>query len=396
METELVSKSKAFAENLLNNLPQVYFYHNQEHTKGVVEAAEKIGKNSGLSDDEMETLMIAAWLHDTGYIKGCNGHEKNSADEAVKLLTQWGASEKKILAVKNAIGATRMPQNPKTLIEEVLCDADLAHLSDENFLQHGEMLRKEWGITQNKKFTDDEWLENNLSFLKKHQYFTPFGRSVLQEKKKKNIKKVKKILKGKEDDNNIAGNHTDKKDKAGKHGRPDRGIETMFKVASHNNITLSGMADTKANIMISVNSIILSLVITVLFRKLEEFPNLLFPTLMLVVVCLLTVIFAIRATRPNVLSGTFTKDDIRAKKTNLLFFGNFHKMELKQYEWGMREMMNDADYLYGSLTKDIYFSGKVLARKYKLLRISYGIFMYGFVTSIIAFIIALLMYYYPH
>lgn len=395
METVLVSKSKAFAENLLRNLPQVYSYHNREHTTGVVTAAAQIGKNTGLTDDEMETLMIAAWLHDTGYVKGCVGHEKNSAQEAENLLKEWGAPTEKIKAVKNAIEATRMPQSPKSLVEEVLCDADLAHLSDENLLEHSETLRKEWSQTLNKTFTDDEWLENNLSFLKKHQYFTPFGRTVLQEKKKKNIKKLKKKLKGKADDveNDFSKKDKDQKEK-GK--RPDRGIETMFKVASHNNITLSGMADTKANIMISVNSIILSLIITVLFRKLEEFPNLLIPTLMLVVVCLLTVIFAIRATRPNVLSGTFTKDDIRNKKTNLLFFGNFHKMDLKQYEWGMREMMNDSDYLYGSLTKDIYFSGKVLARKYKLLRIAYGIFMYGFATSIIAFIIALLTYYYPH
>jgi hypothetical protein len=106
-------------------------------------------------------------------------------------------------------------------------------------------------------------------------------------------------------------------------------------------------------------------------------------------------VFAVLATRPNVSSGKFTKEDIQEKKTNLLFFGNFHGMELSNFDWGMREMMKDADYLYGSLIKDIYFNGKVLARKYKLLRISYSIFMFGFVTAIIAFIIAMLMYYYP-
>lgn len=176
---------------------------------------------------------------------------------------------------------------------------------------------------------------------------------------------------------------------------PDRGIETMFRVTAENHITLSGMADTKSNIMISINSIILSVIISVLFRKLEEFPNLLIPTLMLVATCLITIVFAILATRPNISSGKFTRDDIKEKRTNLLFFGNFHGMELINYDWGMREMMKDADYLYGSLIKDIYFNGRVLARKYKLLRISYSIFMFGFVASIIGFTIALLMYYYP-
>ncbi len=116
---------------------------------------------------------------------------------------------------------------------------------------------------------------------------------------------------------------------------------------------------------------------------------------MLVGTCLVTIVFAILATRPNVSIGKFTREDIEAKKTNLLFFGNFHGMEFSNYDWGMRQMMKDADYLYGSLIKDIYFNGKVLARKYKLLRWSYSFFMFGFVASIIAFTISLLMNYHP-
>ena len=129
--------------------------------------------------------------------------------------------------------------------------------------------------------------------------------------------------------------------------------------------------------------------VSVLFRKLEEFPQLLLPTLMLVVTCLITIVLAILATRPNVAKGRFTRDDIHNKKTNLLFFGNFHNMQLKDYEWGMKEMMNDREYLYGSMIKDIYFLGKVLAKKYKFLRISYNIFMFGLVISILSFGIAL-------
>jgi predicted metal-dependent HD superfamily phosphohydrolase len=397
METMLVSKSKEFAEHLLSKLPKEYAYHNLGHTKDVVKAAEEIGRNSNLSSDEMETLLVAAWLHDTGYKNCCIGHEKFSAEEAVKQLKTWGAPDQKIDSVKRAIEATRMPQNPKTILEEVLCDADLYHLSEEHLVEDSEKLRHEWQVTLNKDFTDSEWVANNLEFLKSHQYFTPYAKSILEERKKRNIKKLKKLLNGSDvGQMNYTDKEEKKKKKKDKHGKPDRGIETMFRIASENNMQLSGMADTKANIMISVNSIILSLVVTVLFRKLEEYPNLLIPTLMLVTVSLFTIIFAIKATRPNVTSGKFTKDDIRDKKTNLLFFGNFHRMELNQYDWGMREMMKDGDYLYGSLIKDIYFSGKVLARKYRALRISYSIFLYGFATSIVAFIIALLVYYNPH
>jgi len=115
----------------------------------------------------------------------------------------------------------------------------------------------------------------------------------------------------------------------------------------------------------------------------------------LVAVGLVTVVFAILSVRPNVSAGRFTREDIKNKKTNLLFFGNFHNMGLTEYDWGMKEMMKDSDYLYGSLIKDIYFNGTVLATKYKYLRLSYSVFMYGFVASIVAFIVALLLYYYP-
>ena len=99
-------------------------------------------------------------------------------------------------------------------------------------------------------------------------------------------------------------------------------------------------------------------------------------------------VLSILATRPNVTQGKFTKEDVANKKVNLLFFGNFHQMKLEEFEWGIQEMMNDKDYLYGSLTKDLYFLGLVLNRKYNLLRTTYTVFMIGIIVSVIAFSIA--------
>ncbi|MDB4447683.1 DUF5706 domain-containing protein [Roseivirga sp.] len=113
---------------------------------------------------------------------------------------------------------------------------------------------------------------------------------------------------------------------------------------------------------------------------------------MLVVVCLTAIVLAILATRPNVSSGVFTDDDVLGRKTNLLFFGNFHKMKLDRYDWAMKEMMKDGEYLYGSMIKDIYFLGVVLGKKYKLLRLCCTTFMIGFVLSIIGFVCAMLLF----
>jgi hypothetical protein len=152
------------------------------------------------------------------------------------------------------------------------------------------------------------------------------------------------------------------------------------------------MADSKAHIMISVNSIIVSVILGVLFRRLEDYPNLIIPAVLFLLTGVVTIIFSVLATRPNVNSGRFTRDDIDRKKTNLLFFGNFHKMSLEDYTWGMTEMMKDTDYVYASMIQDIYHLGVVLGKKYQQLRIAYNIFMFGLIISVLAFVIAALFF----
>ena len=105
-----------------------------------------------------------------------------------------------------------------------------------------------------------------------------------------------------------------------------------------------------------------------------------------------SIIFAILSTKPKVTKGKFTREDIEAKNINLLFFGNFYKMPYEEFEWAVNELLKDKEYLYNSMTKDLYYLGLVLARKYRLLRITYTIFMVGIVTSVIAFILAFKSY----
>ena len=102
----------------------------------------------------------------------------------------------------------------------------------------------------------------------------------------------------------------------------------------------------------------------------------------------ITIIFAILSTKPKVTSGEFTKEDLKNRKVNLLFFGNFYKMNLDDYTPAVREMMEDRDYLYDSMIRDLYYLGVVLNRKYRLLSITYQIFMVGIIVSVIAFVFA--------
>ena len=149
-------------------------------------------------------------------------------------------------------------------------------------------------------------------------------------------------------------------------------------------------ADSKAHILIQVNSIIISVLLSLLLRKIEDHTNLEIPAIILLTVNLVTIIFSILATRPHIPPGTFNKEDLDQKKVNLLFFGNFYKMSLEEYAGGMLVMMDDADFLYGSLIRDVYYQGLALGKKYRWLRLSYNVFMYGLIASVLAFVIAAL------
>jgi predicted metal-dependent HD superfamily phosphohydrolase len=392
VESTLLNKSKKYVELFLKeNLSNGIYYHDLEHTQEVVDASKEIGIASNLSNDELETVLIAAWFHDTGYYKGMKDHEANSRDVADKFLKQEGAGKEKIDAVGGCIMATKIPQNPSNLMEEVLCDAYLYHVSTREFFKKSELLRKEFSLVFPDEIQLDEWFKNSIKFLKNHSFFTSYAKEKLLPAKKENLKKLKVLYKDILVDDTDSPK-PDKKKKKKDDNKPTRGIETLFRVTSRNHVDFSSMADNKANIMISINSIMLSIVFSVLFNKFATDPNLIPPTIILTLVSTATIIFAILATRPNLTAGVFTRDDIKKRRTNLLFFGNFYKMPLSDYEWGIKELMNDREFLYGSMIRDIYFLGKVLGKKYLYLRISYTIFMYGLVISVMAFAIAVFLF----
>jgi hypothetical protein len=133
-------------------------------------------------------------------------------------------------------------------------------------------------------------------------------------------------------------------------------------------------------------------ILSVLLRKLEVDKHLTIPTIIFLAFSVITIVIAILATRPKITEGRFTRADIISKKTNLLFFGNFHKSTLEEYQWAMASMMKDKDYLYGSLIQDIHQLGVVLGRKYMLIRVAYNIFMIGIVVSVIAFTLAVVLH----
>lgn len=390
---QMYLKVEEFIEDYFDkNISSDYAYHNFEHTSKVVAATKIIGQKTALDELSLQVVVLAAWFHDTGYQQGKQGHEEASVEVMRAYLSKEDYSEEILNRIERCILATKMPHDPQNTEEKVMVDADLYHLSRYTYFSDWELMKCEQEILDEKEVDMMEWMKNNLHFFENHRYFTDYGKDVLQKEKEKNLESLKARLKwiGKKDNkiNKLKKKLDKMAEKSSDELKPDKGRETMLRITAKNHLELSTMADSKANIMISINAIILSIVVSVLIRKLEENPYLVIPTLILTFVCLLTIVFAVLATRPNLSSGKFDEKDVTNKKTNLLFFGNYHKMSLENYMWGMKEMLKDSDYLYGSMIKDIYSLGVILGRKYFLLRIAYTIFMYGFVIAVLSFLLA--------
>lgn len=390
---DLVLEVEKYATSLLRSkLPYHYTYHNLSHTLRVVESIKELIVGENIPEEDAENLLMAGWLHDVGYIININNHEDHSKDIATEFLAKSSMDATKIDIISNLILATKMGHEPQNILEKIMRDADFSHLKSKDFTDINTLLRNEWETTCNKHFSELEWIKENISFLTKtHQFHTNYAINNWEKGKEKNLALQFKNLKKQEE---IAQKGYEKSEqfslKKKKAISPERGIETMFRVTLSNHITLSNIADTKANILLSVNAIIVSLVLSNLIPKLDNPTNhyLIYPTIIFVLFTVTTMILSVIATRPNVTGGKFTKEDVDNKKVNLLFFGNFHKMSLEDFEWAMGEMMNDGDYLYSSMKKDLYFLGLVLNRKYKILRITYTVFIIGIVLSVIAFSLA--------
>lgn len=400
MSENIYTDISNFVTGLFNEPGHEYLtFHNLAHTQTVVERSQEIAAHYQLPTDELLILYTAAWFHDVGHLyTDIETHEEKSVECMRNFMQQCGYGPDFLDETAKCIMATRMPHNPQTLLEEIMCDADTYHFGTKDFKKTNKEIYKEYE-QRNRRELLENWEQNTLMLLETHRFFTSYCKNFLNKGKLKNIKREKKKLaEHKAEESIITNENKKKKNDDNEENSPSksklitRGIQTMLRLTSQNHLELSNMADGKANILISVNSIIISVILSVLLRKLEAEQYLTIPTIIFLLFSVVTVVIAILATRPKITEGRFSREDIMHKRTNLLFFGNFHKSSLEEYQWGMKMMMQDKDYLYGSLVKDIHHLGVVLGRKYKLIRIAYNVFMVGIIVSVLAFGLAVMLH----
>lgn len=388
---ELLTKAEKYAlEYAKTEISALHVFHARPHFKEAVQAAKELAKGYNLPSEDTIDIQIAMWFHDLGFSNGGENHEERSMEIAESFLKNEGVDEARIEKVKQYIAASDRTREPVGLMEEIVNDADTAHIGSKEYFDKLGLLRTEWESRLGKKYEEEEWLKLNIEFLEEHQFFTGLAKSKYGTRKRKNMLKLQKRWQELLDFKREKIEGTDPNELMGIPKKADRGVETMFRVTlrSHNN--LSTIADNKANIMLSINAIMVSIVISSLTPKLDSNPRLIIPTIIIIIVCMLSIILATLSTRPKITSANYSDEKFSSGQFNILFFGNFYQMPLEKFEWGIQNLMKNEKLLYSSLSKDLYYLGLVLAKKYKYLQICYNVFMYGLILAAIAFIISFL------
>ncbi|QHS57542.1 DUF2179 domain-containing protein [Mucilaginibacter sp. 14171R-50] len=180
-------EGKYILERLQRELPVQFSYHNTDHTLDVYHSANAIAAQEGIGEADTKILLISALYHDCGYIQQIHEHEQASCNIARHALPQFGYNADDIEKICTLIMATQLPQQPTTLLEKIICDADLDYLGREDFISTGSRLFSEmqaFGIINNA----EEWDKMQVRFLQGHHYFTSTSVNNREPKKHENLR----------------------------------------------------------------------------------------------------------------------------------------------------------------------------------------------------------------
>lgn len=368
---------------LIEKQPSHLVFHTYDHTEAVVKKTKEIAEEANLNGEAREDLLLAAWFHDTGFVEDPQNHEKKSAAIAGKFLDEKQWPKARTERIKEWIQSTTEGVEPKAKEAKILHDADWSFLGRKRFFRRAELLRLEEERLYDKKYTHREWQQKMLDLQLSTDFYTPEANDLFGTRKNKNIVKQRKKL--------VKANKKTVRKKTGKNF--GRGIDTLYRITLRNHVNLSNIADGKANMIISINTLVLSILITagtagMSFEKFSIADNLdvIAPVVVLMLTALLAIIFAVFSAMPKVGGTDVNMEKVRQKKVSLLFFGNFLKVEREEFVNYLSSLKTDQNDLYDDLSRDLYNLGQVLKKKYRLLNYSYWAFVGGLVVSFLTFL----------
>ncbi len=369
-------------------------YHNFQRTAEIDKTILELGVANRFDETTIQIARQACLFYGLGYLADYKQPVNKAMVRGQNFLRTRGYETVKINRVINALVSMKKGTDIVTKEAQLLSDAINTVEIKETFMEERPLLRVEWELFSSRYITDVEWAQQQLQHLLNTKYYTPEAKIQAEPILARIIKIQKQKLE------KIQNNQHLEKDEEGRVQKfqnlerklPERATQTFFRTNYRNHINLSAIADNKANIMISVNAIMISVLISLLTYKnvTDSNPMVLLPIVIFLITGLTSLIFAVLSIRPKITAVNEAQKTAELAKKNIVFFGNFVHLSLEQYEEAMDAMFRDSQLLYGNMTRDLYYLGKVLDKKYRFLTISYNIFMVGFVAVVVSFLFILL------
>ncbi|MDP4220037.1 MAG: HD domain-containing protein [Bacteroidota bacterium] len=350
--------SKLFREHLQTDM----VYHTYEHSEMVARSARKIGKGMRLGEEGIEVVMLAAWLHDTGYTEVYRGHEEVSTRIASEFLGREGYPIEKTTLVLGCIRATKIPQQPHNLLEQIVADADLSSLGRKSFFESSSLLQSELEKVLGESYTEEEWSQKNLQLLGEHTFFTRYAQEAYGEQQAENMrllyKRIRRMQAQTEKasaDENKSTSHKGPYDEASEYDEPEllhKGLSDLKLEQSH--------LDHKAQIIMLSNTILMiagMFSITLWANSRRNDLSIGIPLFILLSAATIALICSALAVRP-----------LRAATNG----------------WLATAMDNNV-LPANNLLQDYLAEQKLIEGKYYYLRLSYTIFIYGLSLTLLSF-----------
>ena len=365
--------------------------HNFIFAQHLYDHIERTRLNLNLAPHRAISAKIAAWMYVLGFQDNYTEPEIGALEQAKRFSAHVQLSQELADKVNYCLYCTSAPYTDPVAEEaRLFLDALNSFCWIEDFDNYVKLLKVEQKmisgeIISNLQF-DEKLLQNLLSIRFFHPHSNVIYQALLNQKISDYTEKVEKG-RVKEETLQNSGQFAQIEKKI-----PNSGIQTFYRTNYRNHINLSAIADNKANIMISVNAILISVILSIVSYKnlAEENPMILMPVIIFLVTGLSSLVFAVLSARPKVTRQAEDASPDEIKK-NIVFFGSFTRLKPETFEKALDEVFRDSSLLYGNMSRDLYNLGKVLDKKYKYLTVSYNLFMLGFIFTVLTFIIALLL-----
>lgn len=366
-------------------------FHNVRLGEATAALAQEIAAETQAGEETFELVRLAGLFLPIGYLFDYQKPMENSISTSRQFLRDRGCSSSQIEKISNCIQVGFGAQAPVTDEERIVADAYAVSSLLRDTSERSALLRLERELVSGQTLTKSEWARQFGNLLLKVRLYTPFAQTQYEGDLFNALLLQRRIAEKAESRMAVGQKQVERPFQYLEEDPPLRGVLAFFRTGYRNHINLSAIADNKAHIMISVNSILISVLISAIsyHNMAQTNPGVLLPVVIFLVTGLASLTFAVLAARPKVTMFNRQITDKKIVMKNMIFFGNFVHLKLEDYEEMLDEVFRDSELMYGNMSRDLYFLGQVLDKKYRYLTISYNIFMMGFVATVLTFLFTL-------